>query len=275
MTHRTYNPSAVPDLFLEQYRLGELSTVETERLRQLLETDEGLRARLRALDNSDEEIRRCYPPGWLAARVRQRLRPDVPNPLPSIPHPRFPWRLRIAMVAVALVVLGVGWQLLGPLPLQLPGTTPDSVEPSDRIKGPDLVLFRKTAEGSEALGDGDRVRSGDQIRIGYRAAGRAYGVILSIDGRGVVTRHFPQSGERAALLTGAGLLLLDHAYELDDAPGWEQFYLVTGREVFDVAPVLKAAQTLAAGVGARPPGALDLSVSLDQSSLVLMKEVTR
>jgi hypothetical protein len=62
---------------------------------------------------------------------------------------------------------------------------------------------------------------------------------------------------------------------LDDAPGWEKFYLVSGREAFRLAPVLEAAQTLAVGAGARPPGSLTLSTPLEQTSLVLMKEATR
>ena len=42
--------------------------------------------------------------------------------------------------------------------------------------------------------------AGDLLRVGYTGAGRAYGVILSIDGRGVVTRHLPPIGDRAAPL---------------------------------------------------------------------------
>ena len=274
MTHRTHDPSHVPDLLLERYRLGELPPPEIERLRRRLEADEGLRARLHALDVSDEEIGRRYPSGWLAVRVRQRLHVDAARPAPPIGRRSFGWQLPLA-AAAALVVLGVGWQFLGPDLLRPAWTTSDPAAPADRIKGQSLALFRKTAGGSEVLGDGDRVRAGDQIRIGYRAAGRSYGVILSIDGRGGVTRHFPQQGGRAALLAHDGLVLLDHAYELDDAPGWERFYLVTGSVAFDVGPVLEAARALAAGLGARLPGVLTLSSSLDQSSLVLMKEVVR
>ncbi len=137
------------------------------------------------------------------------------------------------------------------------------------------MLFRKTPEGSEVIGDGALAHAGDQIRIGYRAAGRSHGMILSIDGRGVVTRHFPRQGRQAAQLTAKGLVLLDHAYELDDAPRWERFYLVSSRQPFDVAPVLEAARTAAASAGTNPPPALALPASLDQSGLVLIKEATR
>jgi hypothetical protein len=275
VTKRDHDLSHVPDLLLERYRLGEMSPTEIARFRRRLEAEEALRARLRTLDDSEEEISRRYPSGWLAARIRQRLSANASRRSPSIGRRLFRWRLPIAVAATAVVVLGVGWRLLGPLQLPPAWMKSRSVEQGVRLKGRNLVLFRKTAAGSEVLADGARARAGDQIRIGYRASGRSYGVILSIDGRGVVTRHFPQEGERAALLTHDGLVLLDHAFELDDAPGWERFYLVSGREAFELAPVLEAARTLAARAGARPPGSLTLSAPFEQTSLVLMKEATR
>jgi hypothetical protein len=263
----------VPDLLLERYRLGEMSPPEIEELRRRLAADEGLRARLRALDDSDREINHRYPPGWMAARIRQRLRTDS-HPAPIVRR-RLTWRLPVSAGAAAVLVMVVGWQVLGPRDLE-PGRRPsNTAESGVRLKGDSLVLFRKTAEGSEVLGDGALARAGDQIRIGYRAARRSYGMILSIDGRGVVTRHFPRQGRRAALLTATGLVLLDHAFELDDAPRWERFYLVSSREAFEVAPVLEAARTVAASAGTNPPPTLVLPAPLDQSGLVLIKEATR
>jgi hypothetical protein len=267
------DPLYVPDLLLERYRLGEMSPAEMEELRRRLAEDEELRARLRALDESDREINRRYPPGWLSARIRQRLRANASHPSSTVRR-RFSWRLPVGAAAAAVLVIAVGWQIFGPTTVEPVPRPLVPAESGDRIKGDSLVLFRKTPEGSEVLGDGAGARAGDQIRIGYRAAGRSYGMILSIDGRGVVTRHFPRDGERAALLTGRGLTLLDHSYELDDAPRWERFYLVSGREAFDVGPVLEAAQTVARA-GTSPPRALALPASLDQSSLVLIKEATR
>ncbi|MFH1574115.1 MAG: hypothetical protein ABIG68_09030 [Acidobacteriota bacterium] len=275
MTHGTRDPAHVPDLLLERYRLGEMPPAEIKRLRRRLDRDEGLRARLRALDDSDEEVRRRYPSGWLAARIRQRLGGSASRPFPDVRRRSSGWQLPIAATAAAVVVLAVGWRFFGPPYLQPGWMASDSAGPVERIKGRTLMLFRKTAEGSEPLGDGAQARAGDQVRIGYRAAGPCYGMILSIDGRGVVTRHFPDQGERAAPLTPDGLALLDHSYELDDAPGWERFYLVSGAEAFLVAPVLEAAQKLARAAGPGPAGALNLSAPLDQSSLVLIKEAIR
>ena len=71
---------------------------------------------------------------------------------------------------------------------------------------------------------GTLARSGDLVQIAYRSDGLAYGAIFSVDGRGAVTRHLPAAGEQAVPLAKRDTL--DFAYELDDAPRWERFYLV-------------------------------------------------
>jgi hypothetical protein len=65
--------------------------------------------------------------------------------------------------------------------------------------------------------------------------------------------------------------LLDFAYELDDAPRWERFYLVAGSAPFDAAPVIEAARAVAASGAAGPPPALPLRMDVKQSSVLLIK----
>ena len=67
-----------------------------------------------------------------------------------------------------------------------------------------LVLHRRVADGSEELQRGATAREGDQIRVGYRASGRRFGAILSIDGRGTLTQHLPGAGEQAAAAPAGG-----------------------------------------------------------------------
>ena len=175
-------------------------------------------------------------------------------------------------IAAATVVL-MAWRdrpRIGPSGVGSDGATdPDG----DRIKGllPGLAVYRKTAEGSETLADGAVAHTGDLIRIGYHAAGRPYGVILSIDGRGGVTLHLPPDGDRAATLDREATVLLDQAYELDDAPRWERFYFVTGDAPFATALVLDAARRAASPHG-QPPRELALPRGLEQSTFSLQKE---
>lgn len=117
-------------------------------------------------------------------------------------------------------------------------------EESTRLKGrkdvqPTLALFRRTGAGAEPLKPGAPVRPGDVLRIGYRAAGRPFGAIFSVDGLGNVTRHWPLTGDRAARL-GGGETLLPGAFELDDAPSYERFYLLVAEHEFDLKPLLES-----------------------------------
>ena len=248
----------IPDLILEQYRLRELPFAEAERVTRRLRDDPALRSRLAALDESDEAIAREYPAGWLAQRVRTRLSTVPPRPV----------RLRLTRgltlgSAFATVVL----LLLLPLVMK-PGE-------GDRVKGglaPALSVYRRTAQGSEKLADGAVARAGDLVRVGYVSSGSEFGVILSIDGRGVVTRHLPVDGERAVALRKDGTVLLDVAYELDDAPAWERFYFVTADRAFELGSILDAARR-AAAAAPRIPAALPLPRGFVQSTFSLQKEV--
>ena len=154
-----------------------------------------------------------------------------------------------------------------------PPSAATSVTDGDRIKGPAaaLSLYRRTAGGSETLADGAIARPGDLVCVGYRSAGPGFGVILSIDDRGIVTMHLPAAGDRAAPLNRGATVLLDAAYELDDAPGWERFYFITGETAFIIAPVADAARR-AAGDHRSAPAALALPHGLEQSTFSLQKE---
>ena len=256
MSHDIAEPR-LPDIVLERYRLNELPPDEYNQVSDRLRRDEALRLRLESLDRSDMEIRRDYQPEFFTQRTRERLAAP-----PA--HGRFPaWALPAVLVAATLILVVL-------LPRMGPGEGD-----GDRIKGtPGLTVYRKTDTGSETLADGAIARSGDVIRLGYRAAGKPFGVILSIDGRGAVTLHLPRTGEHAAALRGGEpWVLLDQAYELDDAPGWERFYFVTGQTSFAVQPVIDAARRAVSNPG--PQSALELPRGLEQSIFLLQKEEPR
>ena len=245
----------VPDLILEQYRLNELPPDEAARLTRGLREDPLLRERLAALERSDVAIASEYPAGWLAERIRARV-----STLPAPSRGRFSRPLAFASVLATLALV-----LLVPLVM--------NSNEGDRIKGlaPALEVYRRTPQGSEKLADGAVARAGDLLRVGYIAAGREHGVILSIDGRGVVTRHLPVAGGSSVSLRKDGAVLLDAAYELDDAPAWERFYFVTSDQPFEVAPVLEAARR-AAEAAPRMPAALSLPRGFTQSTFLIQKE---
>jgi hypothetical protein len=155
-----------------------------------------------------------------------------------------------------------------------PDNVPGLITSGSRIKGlkPALKLFRKTENGSELLNNGDTAFEGDLIRLGYQAAGSLYGVIISVDGRGAVTQHFPRSGAKSGILQTGKTILLDFSYELDDAPHWERFYFVTDKEPFTVEPVLKAGSRIDIQAAASSPPPLEIDEKQDQYVITLKKE---
>jgi hypothetical protein len=273
VTSRKEN-AGIPEIILERYRLGELSAEQTAELEGQLQTDEALRHRLDQLALSDEEIRRRYPPGWLADRIRERRRAE-PGPSPSrrAAWSRY-WPAPVALAAVAVLLVMLAPRAFGPLFSGggvISSASPDS---PDRIKGlkPALVLFRRTAEGAQTLAEGAVVRPGDQIRVGYRSAGHAFGAIVSVDGRGSVSVHLAQKGTEAAPLQSGDTVLLEQAFELDDAPLFERFYLVVAEEPFPIAPVVEAARRAALEPKPGAPPALVLPPQYQQFAITLAKE---
>jgi hypothetical protein len=250
----------IPDILLERYRLNELPPDEAARLEDRMRHDEPLRRRLEALDRSDAAIRH--------SGVLDRLSDRVARPRPVRRRPRAFGPLPAAIAAVTVVTLMAVLTIMSQ-----PARHADTADSGDRIKGltASLAVYRRTAEGSETLADGAVAHPGDLLRVGYRAAGKRYGVILSIDGRGSVTVHLPPQADRAAALKGDGTVLLDQAYELDDAPQWERFYFVTGDTPFAVAPIVDAVRAAAAD-SRRAPSALALPHGLDQFTFSVQKE---
>jgi hypothetical protein len=269
---------AVPDLVLERYRLGELPAAEQEALARRLDGEPELLRRLAALERSDEELRLRLEAARLADQLRSRLEPRRAGARAAGVFPGRPWALPAGLLAAAAIAFAIATRTPATAPpLPAPATTPSE---GIRLKGsrPTLSLFRKTAQGSETLADGDAARAGDVIRVGYRSFGRRYGVIVSLDGRGGVTRHLPEAGGAAAPLEGGDVVLLAHAYELDDAPAWERFFFVTADGPFEVAAVEEAARRAASeaarAAGAAPEG-LALPKALEQSAFLLTKERRR
>jgi hypothetical protein len=249
----------VPDVLLERYLLAELPEPQMAEMTRRLSQDEDLRARLETIRRSNNEILERHPPQVMGRRIESRVQPSR-----EVFHRR--WPVRTALAAATVLVLSI-------LSVRLWLDRGDEESPpTERIKGlsPRLVLFRKTEGGSERLEDGAAAERGDLIRIAYQAVEPSYGIIFSVDGRGTITRHLPREGERASPLQRHGMILLDSAYELDDAPSWERFYLVTGEEPFDVAPIMRAAQ--------RPlgrPERLELPETLSQFVVTLEKGAPR
>ena len=75
------------------------------------------------------------------------------------------------------------------------------------------------------------------MQLSYVCADPEYALIVSVDGNGVVTSHFPEDSTDSALLEKGGEFPLSYSYKLDDAPSFERFYLVTSNEEFSLESI--------------------------------------
>lgn len=138
--------------------------------------------------------------------------------------------------------------------------------------GPQLVLFRRNADTTvEILIDGTDAQPGDLVQAAYLAAGNVQGVIVSFDGDGDVTLHYPDQPDETTQLRPSGMTPLAHSFELDDAHDFERFvFVATSDHDIDVSKVLQAATDLA-----KSDRAVDRRLALPsswmQTSFVLRK----
>jgi hypothetical protein len=234
----------VEDWMLERYRLGELSAEDKRRVAAELETDESLRARLKELESDDAATLAAYSPRQVAARVTRSLETQPVNS-----SARSWWIPAFALAAAVTVGIVVMRQ---------------PVEDEIRFKGdgPALRLFRNGAKDPERLADGTKVKPHDVVQVAFELSGAAHLAVVSVDGAGHATLHWPLDGKTAAT---PGLKAVPQAFELDDAPGFERFFLVTSDQPLSVAEVLKAAE------GATRTGPLPLPPSMTQRSVLLDK----
>jgi hypothetical protein len=87
-----------------------------------------------------------------------------------------------------------------------------------------------------------------------------------------VTFHLPPDGRKSVALEPARTVLLDWAFELDDAPRSEVFFLVTGPSPFDPSAVADEVRRAATEGKDGSPSPLRLHDSLDYVTLSLRKE---
>jgi hypothetical protein len=267
-------PDRVPDLLLERLVLGELSPEQEAEVRARLVEEEGGLARMEAIEASNAAFLEEHPPRLMKAAVEARLQHEsTPRASWLSWRPMVPAAAAIA-VLVALAVPFLPTRQSGPGGAA--GAGSDGVSLADRsairTKGdPRLFLHRRTAQGSEELAPGASVRPGDRLGIRYLAAGARYGVILSVDARGAVALHHPHGPEESTVLVEGGIQTLPFSYELDDAPGQERFWFVTGARPIDVKGLMEAAR----GAGGSPSSPLRLEEGLRATEHHVVKLSTR
>jgi len=198
----------VPDWKIERYLLGELPEAEMQALKNL-ENDE-LRLQIEQLKSSNEKLLAKYP-----YKRKFTVLSNVPLRLAAI---------FLLCVSALIAIL----------------SNKDIYEDGTRVKGlkTGLEIWRKTAEQTEQLADNSEAKAGDLLQIRYIAL-EPYGALFSLDGNGTLTVHLAGKNGKAASLEAGKIISLENAYELDNAPKFETFYLITAGKEFELAPVVE------------------------------------
>ncbi len=223
------------------------------------------------LDAKDAALLERLPPAMVGARIRDELRRDVREDDAR----RRPWVIAPALAAAAVIAVVVIVPRGGAdvVAVNDPVVVADGVDAGggDRLKGqaPGLDVQVQDGGAVRPLSPGELVGSGTRVQLRIKAAGARHGVVVSVDGGGHVTRHFPDGTDTRL---PQGTAALPFSFELDDAPGFERFFLVTAAEPIDVVAVTEAATALAeGGVEAQAKG-LSLPGGLHQADVVVLKK---
>jgi len=232
---------------LERYRLNELNSRDKKEVESVLAKDGALRSILEELDKSDSELRLRYPSVPVGQKNENTGR---------FPKKRFTGaKLKISVLIAAILLCAL-------LPVFIINRNAANIDfKADRPKGQlpagsEIFIYLKgdfqtalqEATFLEAkLPNQKLLREGDTVQLAYIAPAGAqyYGVIFSIDGRDVVTMHYPYQKGQSPLLVSGRQTFLNEAYTLDDAPDYEVFVFVVCEQPLDVNMVRTEAQRIA------------------------------
>lgn len=232
-------PDKIPAWKLERFVLGELPPQELQQLQQRLEQDSVLQAQVNELKQNNQRFFQQH--SFQAIRERAALE----NRLQDISSTQAPaktpsllafftqyWRPALTFASLVLIALFS-------LPfLQAPPQEPTlQLAMNDiRTKGLEdrLELWKKTADSVSLLADEAMVKPGDMIQVRLFVHQPTYVAVISLDGRGNWTLHYPDQDSSAILTQSNQPLILPFAYELDHAPRHETFWLLTSSERFSL-----------------------------------------
>ncbi len=236
---------AIPELFIEQWRLGELS--EESRIALIQEFG------FECIEKEVAKLNALEADYWAGRKPQPKTRRNIRWYYASAPF-------LIAASAFFFVQQG---RVSNPEPSHA-----DNI----MLKGNGQVLkvFKQTTSGPMLLKDGDTLKAGDIIQLSYEAGLFMYGVIVSMDGRGTVTWHFPVQRNGDQRLEKGRAIALKEAYKLDDAPGFERFFFIRSNEEIDVEAVAAALKEAGPDVVLMLKN-LKLDSRFDQSSFLLRK----
>ena len=242
----------ISEFMLERYRLGECEEEDKQTVEKALAEDGNLRSELKQLEESDRELLQRYPDLFFGLR-------NIPGTdYKGSSNRRFPkheqtgaGKRRLFTLIAAALLAGIIFPALHFLYNGAVNSSGAEDLFGDRakgnsLKGTELYVYLK-GEEKNPLADQAVLREGSTVQLAYTTPpdNEYYGVIFSIDGRSLVTMHYPYRKGQSSLLVSGKVTFLDEAYILDDAPDYEIFIFVVSENPLDAEAVLEEAQAIA------------------------------
>ncbi len=263
---------------LERYILNELPDSRIKEIDRQLREDPSLKKEIERLRDSNKDILNQYPSVSIVPQILRQYNYNIEKSRKegvTRTRPVFFRRLAYASPAFAIVLI----LLFLVFPFQKDNIVPiEQTTPTDvnRIKGkelttPILIVYRKNDNDAEKLKNGVKAKKGDLLQLAYESAKAKYGVILSVDGNGTVTLHYPERKDRSTVLKKGKNVSLGSSYELDNAPGFERFFFITSMSEINVANVLQKAGRLARDFKRAKTGNIELVGPFKQTSVLIIK----
>lgn len=250
MNPKNFGP--VSDFKMEQYLIGALPENEMQELRDREASDEIFAARVAALKEQNEKILAENPFEKLSVELDRAdlvngSLTDAGNRAGSMTF-KFGVMKIAAAVIVALgifsaVIIGGRGEIVQMDAAQqadsdvamAAGSVENGSYGETRIKGMQarMEIWKKTAEGVAQMEEKGLASEGDELQLRYVVPEKCFGMLISMDGNGVVTVHMGQGAQAIAVEPGK-MNTLPFAYKLDDAPHFEKFFLLTSKNEFSV-----------------------------------------
>ncbi len=236
------------ELLLERYVLGELSEEKMAEIETMENRDSLLRGRIEKLRNENREFIEKYPPETFVADLNIESKETKTEKKTGS---RYLMRFAVPVFAVALLVVLMPWEMfqknrsgniMNPLTGDITRTKGNVSAPAMNSQA--LIVYRKTSSGTEELQSGDFAGEGDRLQIAYQAGGSSHGIIVSVDGNGVLTHHYPSELSGVMVLKKGRRTLLASSYELDDAPDFERFFFITSDSRENLEKLVKEIEQL-------------------------------
>jgi hypothetical protein len=269
------SPDQLTALQLEQIALGEWTPPQPLTPEQ--------QAQVQALRESSAQILSRYPAAPQAEQIAARRARAQAESSAQRPR-RMPLWLPTLAGAAAVLSLVLWTTRDGSQTGTLGPAGGDTIVAKGGAAAPSLRVYRQGAAHVEPLPSGAPAHGGDLVQLALVPGPARYAVLLSIDGGGGVTLHFPRQPGEPTQLTGAAgpqgersEIRLPQAFRLDDAPGFERFFLLTTdeahRDSLRVADLLDRARRLAADPARAQSDELpELPPGVAQTSHLLRKD---